>query len=840
LEYVSCQAGLAAVVNIKCKNGELEGSISLAHPITVKKKGGSEETAATLYAQINLSKLSTKVAFDFDEVKYASTGGFNLLKTEVKGEWGASMGIKLDDEAATAEIPAWSELIRGDGANIWDENTKVKFGKYFELSGLNGDDKKGLIPLGGIYLTPANFSIGGQTFGGGLTATQLGQIKGLGMILWVYMDLSGKLSISGDFKFVDVTGGGFDRGFKLERVDGTLASTIINSKTKPNVLAPYIKGKIEAEQTIGAAVAVDVLFAGIRPVTIKSTLLGFKATGAVEGEGGYRWSPQPAGLQGSLCASASKKLFTDFIARAAVNAKIDLGWISAKGGLERSYEPDPYIWWEDSLGLCVDTFTLPTKQVSAATDAIAPEKTLVEMSFSEAYNNAQMRRQVGRWQILEEGSLQTRFFDADSSLGGAFSVSLWPGKYTYTVIAWHKDIKDSSGKPIEVARSGPLVVNVTALPTVDFSAALVGGDCTKLQLDSLSKAAPSQSLVTYKWSATPAGGSAQTQQGAALTSLQLTLPSCGSVQVTHTVTDDQGRQAAAQRSVDTTALVPKITDINPKTAVVNTPVTLTVTGNNLPSTAVLSMADANCAAPTSITSGGFSVSCTALTTGSKTVTIKANTQANGGKVIDATRTVNVTVVAPAVQQLTDSFDGASLDGAKWNAISGAGGIQYSESKVAFGGGSRATTQNKVTFSGSKIVLEGRFAGRGLNRDTHMELIDAVSGDSIQIGDTNYRGFGFYLYVRGASFEGEFTDSSPLTTGNSTSSYMDYRMTIDGKNVIIERSESLSDPSYAVVTRSVVLPQSIVGRSFYFGIGTGANDMYYSPGTFDSVSVTVSP
>jgi hypothetical protein len=582
------------------------------------------------------------VAIDFDDVKYASTGGFNLLKAEVKGEWGASMGIKLDDEAGTAEIPAWSELIRGDGANIWDENTKVKFGKYFEFSGLDGDDKKGLIPLGGIYLTPANFSIGGQTFGGGLTAAQLGQIKGLGMILWVYMDLSGKLSISGDFKFVDVTGGDFNRGFRLERVDGTLASTIINSKTKPNVLAPYIKGKIEAEQTIGAAVAVDVLFAGIRPVTIKSTLLGFKATGTVEGEGGYRWSPQPAGLQGSLCASASKNLFTDFSARAAVNAKIDVGWISAKGGFERSYEPDPFIWWEDSSGLCVGTFTLPTKQVSAATDTSAPEKTLVEMSFSEAYNNAQMRRQVGRWQIFEEGPLQTRFFDADPSLGGAFSASLRPGKYTYTVIAWHKDIKDSNGKPIEVARSGPLVVNVTALPTVDFSAALVGGDCTKLQLDSLSKAAPSQSLVSYKWSATPAGGSTQTQQGAALSSLQLTLPKCGSVQVMHTVTDDQGRQATAQRSVDTTALAPKITDINPKTAVVNTPVTLTVTGNNLPSTAVLSMADANCAAPTGITSSGFSVSCTALTTGSKTVTIKANTQANGGNVIDATRSVAVT------------------------------------------------------------------------------------------------------------------------------------------------------------------------------------------------------
>lgn len=85
-----------------------------------------------------------------------------------------------------------------------------------------------------------------------------------------------------------------------------------------------------------------------------------------------------------------------------------------------------------------------------------------------------------------------------------------------------------------------------------------------------------------------------------------------------------------------------ISSISPTTATVNVPVTFAVAGQNLPLTAVMSVADANCGTPTNRSASGFSVLCTPLGTGgSKTVTVKTNTQANGGTVIDASRTINV-------------------------------------------------------------------------------------------------------------------------------------------------------------------------------------------------------
>jgi PKD repeat protein len=210
----------------------------------------------------------------------------------------------------------------------------------------------------------------------------------------------------------------------------------------------------------------------------------------------------------------------------------------------------------------------------------------------------------------------------------------------------------------------------------------------------------------------------------------------------------------------------------------------------------------------------------------------------------ASTTSQAVVIAPAtpptVLQFTDSFNGASLDATKWNTISGAGGIQYSGTEVTFGGGSYATTQSKVTFGGSKIVVEGRFVGSAVGRDTHMELIDTANGHFIQIGDTNYSD-SFYLYGSGSSFNGVDSATRILTSvTGSTSAYMDYRLTVEGSTAKIERSISFADTTKTVTTKTVTLPTSIVGRTFYLRIGTGALVDGYSPGTFDSVSVSVTP
>lgn len=93
--------------------------------------------------------------------------------------------------------------------------------------------------------------------------------------------------------------------------------------------------------------------------------------------------------------------------------------------------------------------------------------------------------------------------------------------------------------------------------------------------------------------------------------------------------------------------VPTITSISPAQASSGFPFTVTVAGQNLPLTAVLTMAEAICQTPTVRTSTGFAVVCTpGATVGAKVLTVTTNTLANGGTVIDATRSVTVVAEVP--------------------------------------------------------------------------------------------------------------------------------------------------------------------------------------------------
>jgi hypothetical protein len=100
------------------------------------------------------------------------------------------------------------------------------------------------------------------------------------------------------------------------------------------------------------------------------------------------------------------------------------------------------------------------------------------------------------------------------------------------------------------------------------------------------------------------------------------------------------------------SLVTAVTSISPTTATLNTPTVFTVTGTNLPLTAILAVADATCLDPVSnATTGlstGFTQTCTPLLAGVKSIIVKT---ASGGTFIDTSRTVNV-VAAPI---LTGSF-----------------------------------------------------------------------------------------------------------------------------------------------------------------------------------------
>lgn len=95
--------------------------------------------------------------------------------------------------------------------------------------------------------------------------------------------------------------------------------------------------------------------------------------------------------------------------------------------------------------------------------------------------------------------------------------------------------------------------------------------------------------------------------------------------------------------VDSTLVKPVVTGITPLAIKSGITTTFTITGQNLPLTAVMSIADGSCQTPTSRTSSGFVVVCTAGgPAGNKVATIKTDTQAAGGRLIDNQKTIAVT------------------------------------------------------------------------------------------------------------------------------------------------------------------------------------------------------
>lgn len=99
-------------------------------------------------------------------------------------------------------------------------------------------------------------------------------------------------------------------------------------------------------------------------------------------------------------------------------------------------------------------------------------------------------------------------------------------------------------------------------------------------------------------------------------------------------------------SSTTPVATPAVSGVTPTTATIGTAVSVTVTGTNLPLTAVFTMQDATCGSPTVNSATTITQSCTpGGTAGAKTVTVLT---ASGGTVIDASRSITVAAAVVAV------------------------------------------------------------------------------------------------------------------------------------------------------------------------------------------------
>lgn len=290
--------------------------------------------------------------------------------------------------------------------------------------------------------------------------------------------------------------------------------------------------------------------------------------------------------------------------------------------------------------------------------------------------------------------------------------------------------------------------------------------------------------------------------------------------------------------VETFSATPKvisISEMTPLEAVAGSTYQFAYLGKNIPVDGRVNFEFPQCSGMLKVnhTDSRVDYSCTPTTPGTFVVVVKD--EANEKEIAQFT----VVVKPPASNLLADliePFDGTALNPELWTTrgATTCGGHQVTSGKATFFGGAYADTQDKKTFTGKKIVIEALMGGTQGNRDTHFELVDVATGQTIQVGDTNHNATvaaGLYLATNPGSGKNDFDQRGIEATSAKVQAY---RLTLQGQSATLERGDSFTG---AMSTHTFTLPRSIAGKTFYLRVGTGAADCVYSPGTFDSIKVT---
>lgn len=159
------QAGLVITDELTLEGNTLSGTIKLEHEMLFEGK------KIVLFAETDLINVTVRSKGDFNVKNIASANGWAEFTAVITGDTGAKVGLRAPD---FVEIPTLADLLASQ--NVW-KNLKWTGSDKFKLEGLDGNDKKGRFPLGGVVLTPCPAGICPVTFIGPLSDTS---IKGNG------------------------------------------------------------------------------------------------------------------------------------------------------------------------------------------------------------------------------------------------------------------------------------------------------------------------------------------------------------------------------------------------------------------------------------------------------------------------------------------------------------------------------------------------------------------------------------------------------------------------------------------------------------------------------------
>lgn len=618
----------------------IEGGFELEYKI-------NDKVSLKLNGGVNSLKVIKRLDYQPQPCELTGTGStsecgkvnaadYKEIYSEIRGKLHGTFTLEGKQDSGS------SEFIGAD--EIWKDFAKNNKG----IIGLDEEDKKGLVPIFGIILQSPTPQL---SFNLDAAATQAAPG---GVIVWVYLNLSGELSLSSPVKILDIS---TDINYKFglnPSSNNELESSYSDTHEVAPVLSSGITGQAKFSQTVGVTVAADVFVGGIRPMTVQFTPVAAVLNADISGDWSYDWGKETS--SGSFCVNdISLKAGAQIYVRANIGIGIK-GWSKLKGGIGGEWKHDFKPFWENSnlavKGKCMVTGDLKYDLRSLGGDPSNKSNELYEIDLSSAFSGLDLREGAEiSWGLVVDkitgpGSQPYAYsgtYDKDlnqfNPLKSKYIVSL-PYGQTYKI--------KLNTNAYETAFSlTPKVIEKTVSPvkplSLDLTFALINNDCKRISLKSVGGVADGEVINTWFWNIVNGGATfpeLTTQYG----DTDVTLTACGPTSVTLTTKTNLARTSTITQNFDTNQLVYKVDSIAPANAIIGKSMEFTVTGQNLPSTAVMSIADATCEKSTNRTETGtgFKVVCVlGGSAGEKIVTIKTDTLENGGKVIDATHSVNV-------------------------------------------------------------------------------------------------------------------------------------------------------------------------------------------------------
>ncbi|WGZ93853.1 MAG: Ig-like domain-containing protein [Candidatus Thiothrix putei] len=427
----------------------------------------------TLFAEVDLSNVTVSSKGSFNVRNIASSAGWLELAAVIKGDANGKVGLRSPDGMAGSPTWRWSDLFDKE-KDIWNGLEWAGDDK-FSLEGLEGDDKSGMIPIGGVVIRPCLTGVCPLTFSGNLVNLKYFSMAPT-VVLWLYADMHGEIKVSGEAGF-RVRGYHFEQGFEFKVVGTNFDGRQIDVAT-PSTVELYANAKAELTQKLGPSLAADILVGGIRPLAIK-TFIGAKLEGSLEGDTIYAIRPNN-GWSGFFCYNSKVWAGVQLDVNARVKAEIPIfKKIKIDGIVERSASVEIAKFVDKDLGSdCFVSGSIALNAVFQGDDPVNNDNALINVNFSEAYENANIRLLTDEWVIVAECDDCTPLnFEIPSYRAGIDTISLPVGHdYTLTLQA-----KNDNGGIIKQASIGLSIDNKLVAPAVT--------------------ATPSDKQVTLSWGA---------------------------------------------------------------------------------------------------------------------------------------------------------------------------------------------------------------------------------------------------------------------------------------------------------------------------------------------------